>query len=76
MIDFAHTEVVDLKEDNKIQKIKGEEIRAKIEKLEQENTALNNSIIDLKARSMQNNLIFCNIEETEKKISLKKSTDY
>jgi chromosome segregation ATPase len=66
-IDFAHAEVVDLKEDNKVQKIKGEELRAKIEKLEQENTALNgNSVIDLKARSMRDNLIFCNIEETER----------
>jgi hypothetical protein len=72
-IDFAHAEVVDLKEDNKVQKIKGEEIRAKIEKLEQENTALNgNSVIDLKARSMRDNLIFCNIEETERENTTEK----
>jgi cell division protein FtsB len=71
-IDFAHAEVVDLKEDNKVQKIKGEEIRARIEKLEQENTALNNSVIDLKARSMRDNLIFYNIEETERENTTEK----
>ena len=65
-IDFAHAEVEDLKEDQKIRKIKDEEIRVKVEKLEQENIALNNSVIDLKARSMRDNLIFFNIEETER----------
>jgi hypothetical protein len=47
-IEFAHAEVVDLKEENKIRKIKDEEIRLKIEKLEKENAVLSNSVIDLK----------------------------
>ena len=54
-IDFAHAEVLDLKEDNKMRKIKDEEVRVKIEKLEEDNAALKNSVIDLKARSMRNN---------------------
>ena len=65
-IDFARAEVEDLKEDQKIRKIKDEEIRVKVEKLEQENITLNNSVIDFKARSMRDNLIFFNIEETER----------
>ena len=65
-IDFAHAEVLDLKEDNKMRKIKDEEVRVKINKLEEDNAALKNSVIDLKARSMRDNLIFYNIDETEK----------
>jgi hypothetical protein len=40
--------------------------------LEQENTALNNSVIDLKARSMRDNLIFYNIEEAERENTTEK----
>ena len=72
-IDFAHAEVKDLKDNQKIRKIKDEEIRVKVEKLEQENIALNNSVIDLKARSMRDNLIFFNIEESERENTINNS---
>ena len=62
-LEYAHAEVVDLKKDNKEQKLMGEKIKKRVESLEKENAMLHNSIIDLKARSMRGNLIFHNIEE-------------
>jgi hypothetical protein len=41
-----------------------ERTRQRLEKLENENTLLNKSLIDLQARSMRDNLIFYNIPET------------
>ena len=65
-IEFAHAEIHDLKKDSEARKKTDDETRRQIEKLEKDNANLNNSIIDLKARSMRNNLIFYNIEEHER----------
>ena len=64
-IEFAHAEIYELKEDNEARKKVDDETRQRIEKLEKDNAILNNSVIDLKARSMCDNLIFYNIEEHE-----------
>ena len=64
-IEFAHAEIYELKEDNEARKKADDETRQRIEKLEKDNAILNNSVIDLKARSMRDNLIFYNIEEHE-----------
>ena len=64
-IEFAHAEIYELKEDNEARKNVDDETRQRIEKLEKDNAILNNSVIDLKARSMCDNLIFYNIEEHE-----------
>ena len=52
--------------DNKTHKVTTEETKQRLNQLERENIILNDSVIDLKARSMRDNLIFFNIQETEK----------
>ena len=64
-IEFAHAEVSDLKNDNEARKKMDEVMKQKLEKLEKENAILSKSVIDLKARSMRDNLIFYNIPETK-----------
>ncbi|CAB3989434.1 Hypothetical predicted protein, partial [Paramuricea clavata] len=64
-VEFVHTEVQDLKEQNKISKKTEEETKQRLEKLEQMNSVLNNHVIDLQARSMRYNLIFYNIKENK-----------
>ena len=63
-IEFARAEVNDLKIDNEERKKMDERTRQRLEKLENENTLLNKSLIDLQARSMRDNLIFYNIPKT------------
>jgi septal ring factor EnvC (AmiA/AmiB activator) len=62
-IEFAHAEVNDLKIENEERKKMDERTRQRLEKLENENTLLNKSLIDLQARSMRDNLIFYNIRD-------------
>ena len=40
--------------------------RERIQKLEEENKVLRSKIVDLQARSMRDNLLFCNIPEIER----------
>ena len=62
-IEFVHAEVNDLKIENEERKKMDERTRQRLEKLENENTLLNKSLIDLQARSMRDNLIFYNIRD-------------
>jgi septal ring factor EnvC (AmiA/AmiB activator) len=62
-IEFAHAEVNDLKIENEERNKMDERTRQRLEKLENENTLLNKSLIDLQARSMCDNLIFYNIRD-------------
>jgi chromosome segregation ATPase len=54
-IEFARAEVNDLKIDNEERKKMDERTRQRLEKLENENTLLNKSVIYLQARSMRDN---------------------
>ena len=57
-LEYAHAQVVDLKKDNEAQKEMGKEMKKTVESLERENALLHNSIVDLKARSLRDNLTF------------------
>ena len=61
-IEFAHGEI----DGQQTHKVTTEETKQRLDKLERENIILNDSVIDLKARSMRDNLIFFNIQEIEK----------
>ena len=65
-LEFAHAEVQDLKEQIGNAKNSEEENRNRIVELEEANRCLHESVIDLKARSMRDNLLFFNVEEEEK----------
>jgi hypothetical protein len=65
-VEYAHTEIKDLKTENEMRKVSTEETKQRIEKLEKENQMLINSVVDLKARSMCDKLLFFNIQGTEK----------
>ncbi len=62
-IEYAHSEIDDLKKENKEKAQVQRETTERINKLETNNIALLNSIIDLKARSMRDNLLFYNMPE-------------
>jgi chromosome segregation ATPase len=62
-LNFVHAEVEELKKSGTAHKESVEELKSKVQILENENTRLNNSVIDLKARSMRDNLLFFNIDE-------------
>jgi hypothetical protein len=65
-LEFAHAEVEDLKEQIENAKNSEEENRNRIVELEEANRRLHESVVDLKARSMRDNLLFFNVEEEEK----------
>ena len=50
----------ELKEENKLKKAE-QEMKHRLDALEERNTTLNNCVIDLQARSMRDNLLFHNI---------------
>ena len=62
-IEFAHAEVKDLKEEVERSKKSDIENRMRIDCLDDENRRLHDSIVDLKVRSMRDNLLFHNVEE-------------
>jgi tRNA threonylcarbamoyladenosine modification (KEOPS) complex Pcc1 subunit len=64
-IEFAHAEVTDLKEEMKQRKRTEEKIVTRIGELEESNKRLQETVVDLKARSMRDNLLFHNIEESD-----------
>ena len=64
-IEFAHAEVADLKEEMKQRKRTEEKNVTRIDELEESNKRLQEGVVDLKARSMRNNLLFHNIEESD-----------
>ena len=64
-IEFAHSEVKDLTSDNEERKKTDELTKQQIEKLKKENEILHKSVIDLKTRSMRDNLVFYNIDENK-----------
>ena len=65
-IEFAHAEVKELKEEVAETKRSDQENKEKIRALEEANQHLLDSVIDLKARSMRDNLLFYNVQEDEK----------
>ena len=64
-IEFAHAEVTDLKEEMKQRKRTEEKNETRIGELEESNKRLQETVVDLKARSMRDNLLFHNIEESD-----------
>ena len=62
-IEFAHAEVMDLKEEVERSKKSDIENRMRTDCLEDENRRLHDSVVDLKAHSMRDNLLFHNVEE-------------
>ena len=65
-LEFAHAEVKDLKDEVERTKKSENEIQRKMCNLEESNRLLQESVIDLKARSMRDNLLFYNVEEEER----------
>ena len=65
-LEFAHAEVKDLKDEVERSKKSENEMRYKIKYLGETNDRLQDSVIDLKARSMRDNLLFYNVKEEEK----------
>ena len=61
-------EVEDVKKDNEKLKKTDVETQKRLQSLEEQNTILNNRVIDLQARSMRDNLVFYNIEENTTEI--------
>ena len=57
-LEYAYAEIDDLERQQELSKICYEETKKRIKSLENENTALHDSIVDLKARSMRDNLVF------------------
>ncbi len=55
---FAHAEVQEMKSVNAELKKSENEMKKRIVNLEQQNSVLNNRVIDLQARSMRDNLFF------------------
>ena len=64
-IEFAHAEISDLKEEMVKRKETERENYSRIKELEDSNQRLQDSVVDLKARSMRDNLLFHNIDESE-----------
>ncbi|CAB3978824.1 Hypothetical predicted protein [Paramuricea clavata] len=64
-LEFAYAEVTDLKDEVEKTKKSENEIQCKMRNLEESNCLLQESVIDLKARSMRDNLLFYNVEERE-----------
>ncbi|CAB3997350.1 Hypothetical predicted protein [Paramuricea clavata] len=62
---MSKLEVEDLKKDNEKLKKTDVETQKRLQSLEEQNTILNNRVIDLQARPMRDNLVFYNIEENE-----------
>ena len=62
-IEYAHKEIDDRKKENVRKAQVEKESTERIQKLEADNAALMNSVIDLKARSMRDNLLFYNLPE-------------
>ena len=63
LIEFAHGEI----DGQQTHKVTTEETKQRLDKLERENIILNDSVIDLKARSMRDNLIFSTYKKPKKK---------
>jgi FtsZ-binding cell division protein ZapB len=64
-LDYAHEEIVDLKNANKTMKVDQAKAAERIEKLERDNNTLRDKVIDIQARSMRDNLLFFNMPESE-----------
>ncbi|CAB4044117.1 unc-13-like C, partial [Paramuricea clavata] len=64
-IEYAHGDIKELKDESEARKKSENLAKQKLEKLEKENELLSKSIVDLKARSMRDNLIFYNLPETK-----------
>jgi hypothetical protein len=65
-LEFAHAEVLYLKDEVERTKKSENKIQRKMCNLEESNRLLQESVIDLKARSMRDNLLFYNIGEEER----------
>ncbi len=62
-LEFAHAEVQEMKSVNAELKKSEDEMKKRIVNLEQQNSVLNNRVIDIQARSMRDKLIFYNLPE-------------
>ncbi|CAB4043424.1 Hypothetical predicted protein, partial [Paramuricea clavata] len=64
-MEFAHAEIANIKEEMKQRKKTEEKNVTRIGELEESNKRLQETVVDLKARSMRDNLLFHNIEESD-----------
>ncbi|CAB4024871.1 Hypothetical predicted protein [Paramuricea clavata] len=71
-IEFAHAELRELKEEADKSKRTNDLNAQKLCELEDSNRRLQESVIDLKARSMRNNLLFFNVNEDERENTTEK----
>ncbi len=65
-LEYAHAEIADLKQENEVMKKNNEKSMERVEKLKRDNEMMRNKIVDLQARSMQDNLLFFNMPENDK----------
>ncbi|CAB4008851.1 Hypothetical predicted protein [Paramuricea clavata] len=73
--EFVHAEVNELKDEDEKTKRSDEENRRKIHELEDTNRRLQESVVDLKPRSMRDNLLFFNVKKDEKENTTEKIYD-
>ena len=71
-IEFAHAELRELKEEADKSKRTNELNAQKLRELEESNRRLQESVIDLKARSMRDNLLFFNVNEDKRENTTEK----
>ena len=65
-LEFAHAEVKDMKDEVERTKKSENKIQRKMCNLKESNRLLQESVIDLKVRSMRDNILFYNVEEEER----------
>jgi hypothetical protein len=71
-IEFAHAELRELEEEADKSKRTNKLNAQKLRELEESNRRLQESVIDLKARSMRDNLLFFNVNEDERENTTEK----
>ena len=70
-LEFAHTEIDDLKKENESKKVNQAKTEERVETLERERNALHDKVIDLQARSMCASYCFLICLKTRTKIQQK-----
>ncbi|CAB4015719.1 Hypothetical predicted protein [Paramuricea clavata] len=74
-IEFVHAEINHMKNEVEKTKRSDEENKREIRELDDTNRRLQESVVDLKARSMRDNLLFFNVKEDEKENTTEKIYD-
>ena len=68
-VDFANNQNADMRTKNKALKMNIKELKTTTSSIQRENKQLNNAVLELKCRSMRNNIVISGLEEDEKEDS-------